>query len=325
MIDILYLSHINFDWRSTEIYRSARFLDRKNAIKILSDDNVVGNFYSSLEDLEIKHSKIQWMIDRCREIVLVGISYDNLLIDLPADSVPIYSYLISSLKRAGKYKATSFKNLYLLEPWKTLVPSRPCDDPVLWIGGCSVSEGFSVDITERYAQKLSLSIDMPLVVLAEGGSSIFRQFDRWLSADIRPGDVLVWGLTNLSRIDVLVGDQLKKITSNAYDILPDTHRYWDLDFFNSPTQAIISVKQILQFENYCKKIGIRDYFLVNLLDDTWLPLILNGHDRFLDLTKSARLDGLGDFVDFGRDNKHPGPKQHSIYAEQIKNIIKSKK
>lgn len=285
----------------------------------------MGDFYSTLEDLKVKHNELVWLVNQCHNVVLIDVDQRNLLINVPLESQPLYAYLLTVLKRLKKNNNFQFENLYQEAPWSFAVPQRPCPDPVLWVGGCSISAGCSINTTDSYAHQLSILFNMPLAMLAEGGSSIQRQFDRWVAADIKSGDILIWGLTNFSRLDVMVKDQWTKVTtSNYFTELSEKYRYWNVDFFNSPTQAMSSIRQILQFEKLCKKLSINDYCLVNILDDTWSPWILDGHNKFLDIGANSNPDNRYNFVDYGEDQMHPGPNQHRLYATKIANFIRKK-
>ena len=83
------------------------------------------------------------------------------------------------------------------------------------------------------------------------------------------------------------------------------------------------IKRILDFANLCMRINVDDLFLINFLDDSWIPLVFADHPKFLDLGSHTKSDGRYYFLDYGSDNKHPGPVQHARYAEQILDFIET--
>ena len=161
------------------------------------------------------------------------------------------------------------------------------------------------------------------MLLTQSGSSIAWQTDQLLQSDIRAGDLVVWGLTSFNRINYANGVDWRNCGISTYFNLPKDKQYWSIDYFNSATQSIPCIKNILQVMNFCQKIGAKLY-LINLLEPTWTDFIFDQEENYLDLTEPFKAEGRHTYLDLGTDNDHPGPKQHLKYAEEIYNFIKEK-
>jgi hypothetical protein len=152
------------------------------------------------------------------------------------------------------------------------------------------------------------------------GTSITWSADQLIRSDIQSGDVVVWGITDITRFEYSINWQLKSIPAGNYNSVPEKLRYWVLDYFESNTQLLVSIRAIMQVINFCKKIGVKLY-IANLLEQTWLPVIFRDYKNFIDLTDDLVTAEKLLFLDLGSDNDHPGPKQHQHYAERIFNLI----
>lgn len=320
MIQTLYLSHQLFDWNQVNI-SDAKFLSRSAMLSALKNSATQGNFYTCLEDLELKIHEIDQLINCCQTINIVGIT-ENLFEEIKPESIPIYLKFLNVLSRYPD-KCTDTKKYHgaINKELAQHYSQRASESATLWVGGCSISAGDYVNPNEKYAELLANKLDLPLTLLARGGSSISWQADQWLRADIRPGDTVVWGLTNVTRLNYVDHGEWRNITIKTYLDLPKQLQYWNLDYFDSPTQAFPYLKNILQVENFCKKLGV-DYYFVNLMDQSYIPFVFQDHPRFLDLAQFS-VDGQGglQFKDYGSDGQHPGPAQHQDYAEDIYKFI----
>jgi hypothetical protein len=208
------------------------------------------------------------------------------------------------------------------ELFVNLVAQRKTKNKNLWAVGCSITHGDGVKDDEKYPVLLEKMLGLPVTVLSSSGSSIAWQADQILQSDIARDDIIVWGLTSFNRIDIAEGYNLQPYSITDYvKYIPSTKQYWKIDYFNSLTQSVPCIKNILQVINFCKKVGAKLY-LINLLETTWVNFIFKNEKNYLDLTKPFNSNNLHEFLDFGADNEHPGPKQHQEYAVNIFNFIK---
>ena len=190
---------------------------------------------------------------------------------------------------------------------------RSADKSILWTAGCSYTEGVGVDWEQRYGHLLAEKLSMPEVSLSRGGASIGWAADQLLRSDIRPGDIVVWGLTESARIDTNEEFSLKSAPATVYltKVNKEKH-YWNIDYFGSLSQEVLVARNVLQVIHYFNRIGVK-LILANLLNSTVLRLIEN-HNT-IDLW-------VKEYLDLGTDNTHPGPEQHRHYSNEIYNFIK---
>jgi hypothetical protein len=323
MIDTLYISYKLYDWKKFDT-TNLIFIHRGNLEKILNDSGYT-NCYSTIEDLAIKVNEIDNLIKSCNRIRLVAFDH-NLLHHVDPNNHYLYFAFLQFLNRQ-KHKLVDDQNLDIL-PLKLLdtkIDSRKTNDRTLWVGGCSFSFGTGIPSEKRYATLLSNRLQLPLVMMAKGGSSISWQADQWLRSDIRSGDIAIWGLTNISRVDIFKTESYswESTTIKSYLDLEKKYQHWKIEYFDSLTQSVGQIKNILQVENFFKKIGV-DYYLINLMDVTCLPLIFNNHRRFLDLTENFNDKNIQNFLDYAADKEHPGVLQHEKYSRKIYDFIHQK-
>lgn len=321
MIDTLYLSHQYFNWKEFVFPRNTSFLSKKNIRKVIDDSTELGDFFTSLEDTGLRIQDLRELVDACNQIILVDISSDDFFNKLSPDSIPIYMFFLNLASQESKYHDITTFDDFLENYFQTYQNQRNTKDPVLWVAGCSISAGSSVPQNKNYANLLSHRLDLPLISLAKEGTGIEWQADQILRADIQKDDLVIWGLTNVMRVEIFPEGQQEHVTINRYHALDVKYQYWRNDYFESPTQAQSAIRKILQVENFLEKIGARYYFF-NMLDLAYLPFVFRNHPKFLDLTLK-RFDQQGHvrWIDFGDDGAHPGIQQHLIFSEKIFDFI----
>lgn len=323
MIDTLYISHQNFNWNSF-LGECGTFVNN-HSIKKLLNSSTKSNCYTTLEDLNYKLHELNELIDLSSNICLVDLNEN--FVDVIADT-SLYLYLnffkeLKKIKDTNKVQnfdwyAKINKNLF-----GQLTNIRQSDDKCMWVTGCSIAYGVGVTDEERYPTLLEKKLRIPMVLLAKP-SSIPWQADQLLQSDIRKGDIVVWGLTSFNRINYANGTDWKNCGISGYLNLPKSKQYWSIDYFNSATQSIPCIKNILQVINFCKKMGATLY-LINMLETTWTDFIFAQEENYLDLTTAYDSKGRHMYLDLGTDGIHPGPVQHQKYAEAIYNLIKESK
>lgn len=314
-INKLHISDQYFKWSTYHIdIKKLTFVNAKN-VKSLIESSALVDCYTSIEDVGTEYLKL--LCESVHDIVLVNIDYNFLK---NTSDLFSYSFLLGHIKNDNDI-VTSLKHQIKQQLTSTL-SQRPSSDSVLWVAGCSYTAGFGVDTTQRYANILADKLNMPMALLAVSGASILWAADQILRSDIRANDLVVWGITTPSRVDLSTSFTLKSIPISFYTDVPKDKQYWSLDFFESQTQSVHCQRQILQVINYCNKVGAK-LVLVNFLDNAFTHLIFKNEQNYIDLSIPRSVDGsIFNFIDYGADNKHPGPQQHNYYAEQIFNLIK---
>lgn len=311
-INKLYISHSRYKFDN-----KSKLLDSTNLNKALSIDEYI-DYHTSIADIQFEN--IQRTIQSANEIILVDLDLYN--DNLKDGDYFQYGRLVNELFRVrDKVKNFEWINKLDYNFFNSLLKQRASDNPILWTLGCSVTYGEGVKYNERWGSVLSDELGMPEISLSLSGVSNTWCADQILRSDVRSGDIVVWGLTDISRVDYAKNWNLHAVPVTGYSKLPANLQHYNLDYFDSQTKFVSTLKSILQVKNYCEKIGANLY-LANLLDSTWLNSIFNKLPTYIDFCSKSTYNESLVFLDLGSDNDHPGPKQHQYYAEQILNLIK---
>jgi len=191
----------------------------------------------------------------------------------------------------------------------------------LWIAGCSTSFGTGVQVGQRYCDYLATQTKMNLQVLAEPGSSNRWVANQILRADICENDIVVWGLTTLDRFEWMWQDKICHIGATFYQTNPDFNTIINIDSLDSLQRIYESVCAIESVENFCKKVKAK-LLLVGIHSNINLSAYLSHKTNFLMIHGTTGFNWNSDFLDYGSDNLHPGPKTHKMYAEKILKKLK---
>jgi hypothetical protein len=315
-IGTLYIGSKSFDFQKLD----TEWLTSKNLKKVLASSEI-NDYHTSIEDSGLLIESIEEsLLSHCQSIECLDLSW-NTVINL--ENYSRYMHLASLLRSKYKNKSTGWEELYRKSIAHVAYKraTKESNKPSLWVAGCSWSSAMGVETDERWGHLVAKELDLEEINLAIGGGSIWDASDQILRADIQKGDIVVWGLTSLGWVDVVNNNQLRSFAvRDALDI-PQARDYYNLGYFWSNTQCLIAMRQIQQVINYCSKIGARLY-LVNFLDIHLSSFILGGEENYLDLSRQMNADTLLTImIDYGTDDKHPGPLQHQQYAKEIIKFI----
>jgi hypothetical protein len=310
MINKLYISTVDHDWKDSSVS-----VDRHN-IDIIIDKSKLIDCHTSVEDLFCENISVA--CNNATEIIVVDIDEN---VDITNDNCFAYGRLFNELLR----HKDKVKNFAWRQDINYLKHTRSTDSPVLWTAGCSITAGVGVEHTDRWGTLLSKYLNLPEITLSKGGTSIFWSADQLLRSDIRENDIVVWGVTNVPRIEIARSWNFDSTTITGYYNKNKQHQYWNPDYFESETQVLFALRSILQVVNFCQKVKATLY-LANMFDIAWISVMLKDFKNFIDLTQDLSIVGNTiTFIDVGSDNKHPGPRQHQQYAEKLYNFIKEGK
>jgi len=196
-----------------------------------------------------------------------------------------------------------------------LATTRQTESPQLWIAGCSISHGMGVEPDQRYGQLIAKELDLPVSFLTKPGSSITWAADQILRSDLRPGDILVWGLTAFERLPYYKEDTLWHLNSLTYkenswvNVVVPIGRLFEKDLIY---HAITDIYKVV---NFCNKLNVK-LILAGILSD--LNHYTIDFDNYVCLCYTSNKSSK----DLGKDKQHPGPYQHKWYAEQILGKLK---
>jgi hypothetical protein len=302
-IDTLYISHHYYDWHDNR----AKWLTANNVDAIVSLPERM-DCKTTVEDLG--YAGIEAAVSTAQHVELVDFDFGK----YNHDNFAAYGRLLNALNR--RRQAPDFDIDYLQS-----TKLQRDDGPVLWTAGCSMTAAIEVEPHQAWRNILADKLNMPLINLAKGGTSIWWSADQLLRADLRAGDTVVWGLTNVSRIDYAENWQMHCETVAHYTKLDHNKQHWNIDYFESATQTLFCLHTIHQVINFCDRLGV-DLYLANLLDIHWISILLKQHPRFIDLVDQVKSQWAV-FIDYAADQQHPGPLQHQHYATQLYNFIEA--
>lgn len=214
-----------------------------------------------------------------------------------------------------------------------LVDHRQSQDAQLWIAGCSISHGMGVADDQRYGALLARELDMPCSFLTRPGSALDWAAGQILRSDIRPKDIIVWGLTDWQRLTRVHEHRLLKgIIVKSYDLNPGLNSIVSIDNLFAQYNFYHHRSAIQQVINYAYQIGVA-LLLVGLLPGNYALLrFLRAQNNYIHIPYQLAYHSgtlMIEPKDLGTDSVHPGPMQHQEYFSLIldwitRNNIKGK-
>ena len=204
-----------------------------------------------------------------------------------------------------------------------LVDKRKTNDKQIWAAGCSTTYGSGVAPEEIYTSIIAKALGLDLSVLAFPGSSIAWAADQILRSDIRAGDIVVWGLTEMARFAYYCPDEdkLLHILAGHYLLHPKFKNIVNIKHLDDMTATYKAITAVYQVVNYCEKIGAK---LIIASVYTGIDFSANLKDLSCFVQLSHLYGGLATdvFIDLGNDSTHPGPLTHQWYAKKILEVLK---
>lgn len=198
-----------------------------------------------------------------------------------------------------------------------LADSRKTSSPQLWVAGCSFTHGVGVEEKQRWGDVLASILDLPVSTLATPGSSISWAADQILRSDIRKEDLVVWGITGVSRFPYYDG-KINHIYFTYYQDNPDFNTLINKQLLVSDHTLYKALTSIEQVINYCSSIGCKLLLTRFYLDisDHEVPILnyLTKFNFYVDLGNTS-------MIDYGTDNLHPGIEQHQLYAKTLHKFL----
>lgn len=314
-IGTLYIANVNHDWNQHD----SILIDSNNLNKLIKDINK-HDCHTSVND--IGYIGLHTIFNNCDYVNVDFLTSDDSF-KAPTDVLLSYGRLLNELYR-NQHKVLNFdQHKFFLNPTlSNLVDAPKSSEMHLWCAGCSVTVGCGVETEQSWPTLLANKLNLPLVRLAMPGRSIEWAADQILRSDIKSGDIVVWGLSNITRVDIVKSDWLLvSAPITEYTELSRELQYWTPDYFDSKTSMTKQLHSVMQVINFCNKIGAKLY-LANMLDTNWLAPTLSVYDNFIDLTHGLQIQEFGcKFIDYGNDNAHPGPQQHQQYTDILYKLI----
>ena len=193
-----------------------------------------------------------------------------------------------------------------------LQDKRKTDQSQLWIVGCSIAHGVSVQPEQSYKEIVSHKLNLTYSDLSCPGSSITWQSDQICRSDIRSSDVIFWGLTTQDRIPVFYLDKVMHLNNHTYVIYPKLNSKFPLELLDNDTLTYHNILAVRRAYNFCQKINAK-LVILGLMHDPNNVFVHYDVPVFQQIGRPQP----DSFVDFGADKMHPGPEQHKIYANKF--------
>lgn len=188
------------------------------------------------------------------------------------------------------------------------------EQKTIWAVGCSITQGDGVDPKDRWADRLSDIVGLPVNVIAESGSSIQWAADKILRADIQAGDIVVWAVTQHERFTWYCNDKCHHVhewyVRNRRGLPQLSIEYID-SLLASDHLLHSAVFFLNQVENFCHKIHA-DLLMFGVLTSDALNLQMSSKNNFIPYFRFSKK-----YIDLGTDGLHPGPKEHAHMAQLL--------
>lgn len=194
---------------------------------------------------------------------------------------------------------------------------RKNNAPHLWVSGCSTTFGIGVEIHERYANILAEKLNLPLCMLAIPAASVAYAADQILRSNIRKGDLVILGVTHHQRKTYYYEENSEIIPVTAMNV-KEQNRKIDL---TDPTLLYDSITAVHQVINFCQVANVK-LILIGIHIDIEFATYLKNIQSYVHANGFHGVETKDMFKDVGKDNLHPGPLMHQLYAEKILNKLK---
>lgn len=195
------------------------------------------------------------------------------------------------------------------------IAHRQTDSQQLWVAGCSISHGLGVQPGEKYGQLLANKLDTPVTFLTAPGSSVTWAADQILRADIKPKDIVVWGLTSHLRLPYYEKGKIFHVNARFYENNPEFSNKISPDSLLSQDSFYKALTSVYQVINFCKKTQA-SLLIASLLDNEIIHCLTDFADKIMLYNLWGR-EPQERYLDLGSDGEHPGPITHEFYANEI--------
>jgi hypothetical protein len=200
-----------------------------------------------------------------------------------------------------------------------LLDGRKTESPQLWMVGCSLTNGDGVNTNERYGELIAKELNMECSWLTTWGASMGFCADQILRSDVRAGDIVIWGLTEMNRFTYYPdnAEKLEQVHGHWYyekhpkfkKIIPP-ERLLDQNLIY---HSMISIHQVI---NFCKKLNVKLVLAGTCITNDKINYLSN-IPNYIHLKNAFNTNRWDPFLDTGTDNTHPGPLTHRWFADEI--------
>lgn len=274
-----------------------------------------GTYYTSLGDFNSMQSFIQTLNQADEIIYCPPDKWSDLnrkKFSAMEDWTIFYCLYFKDRKIVKNIEQFYQKEIY--EQILKLEDDRKTDQPQLWTVGCSVANGDFINKQDRYGQLISDHYKKPVSFLTAKGSSIQWAADQILRSDIRENDIVLWGITAQDRFPYFENNAVTHATRSYYEHCAYINKLVSIEVLGSDHMTYLALTNIYKVINFCK-ITKSHLFLHGIVPDRSFLRILHSVPNYSHLTGFFGFSP--EFLDYGEDDRHPGPKTHEWFASEL--------
>lgn len=275
-----------------------------------------GTYYTSVGDLE-NLDRFKWVLLQAQELVYAPPPGPWSDLTGMMQTWTEHYLRMACTYHGKKIVGFEYSAVDLISECSQTIDRRIVDSQQIWVAGCSISHGVGVESDQRYGNIISKYFDLPVSFLTHPGSSISWAADQILRSDIRTGDIVLWGITGISRLSYW--NHIERHVQHCPVTTYERHKNFlssiiKANYFASEHikwQSVLAVKQV---DNFCRKIKAK---LVMATLIAGIENYLIGLDNFLPLSIVGDGSSNDRCIDLGTDHLHPGPESHKFYAKTL--------
>ena len=192
---------------------------------------------------------------------------------------------------------------------RTLIESRKAAGKQLWVAGCSISMGMGVEEQERYGNIISEKTNLPVSFLTARGGSIEWAAQQIISADIKPGDVVLWGLTSWPRLTYYINGEVDHMT-------PDSTPRSLSKLLYDENRLYVALNNIKIVNSMCERLNL-NLIMGCMLADLELTNNVLHYKNVIPMSGAISSGDNDIMLDVGDDGIHPGKLTHEWYADRF--------
>jgi len=212
-------------------------------------------------------------------------------------------------------------------------------DKQIWTAGCSYAHGTGLDSRKNcYGNLIAEHFGLSFTNIGYPGTSVDFAADQIIRSSIMPGDLVIWGITNISRYTWVTDSENNFVCQSFLDQYTDSTgvKKYLTQMYADEARLRLAQRHILQVQEFCNKIGCNLilFFHEDLNINSYvsnMKLFFKQFPEFVDVYKimsdhfSSTVLNSKMHLDIGTDGIHPGSKTHAAWAEIITNFINSNK
>ena len=210
--------------------------------------------------------------------------------------------------------------------------------PQGWFVGCSITYGVGVDQDQTFRHIIAKKIPLEFTNLSRPGSSIIWQSDQICRSDVRPQDIVFWGLTNQNRLPVFNyelhasqktvyrwqtmestnSDTTRQqeppvihLNTGIFRKEPQLITKFPIDLIDNDTLTYHNILAVRRAYNFCQKVGAK-LVILGLMHDNDSVYLHYDVPVFRQMIFWPKK-----YPDLGTDNEHPGSQSHQMFAREF--------